>query len=438
MFYGLCKRWRQLLPVEIFAKTEQKDVHWDVPYVEIVDQPRFAWRGFMLDGLCGIFRALEFVKRLIDLMAMHKLNLLHWHLSDDDGFRIKIKSYPKLTEVGGWRGTECKLPNTQRGEKFARYGGFYTQEQIRDIVAYAAARHINILPEIDMPGHSGAAATAYPEILCEGKHTGHVWCSGREENYQMLDAIVGELAELFPFEYIHIGGDEVNHQAWAGCPRCKALMNREKFTSLSQLQGYFIRRYEKILSKHGRKMIGWEEIANDGLSRDSAIVAWHSGEPGYKALAAGRDVVFAPGPFCYFDMKESARDTWGHTWAGHRPLVESLLLRSVRPAGADREAEIARVGRAGLSVDRVHHLPRTGRLQDLAAAMRPGRSGLDSAVPPQFHRVHGSPRSGAASAVEAIGRGVSRARSGGKVNGNRAGAMWRRPNCGWTNRRVGL
>lgn len=136
----------------------------------------------------------------------------------------------------------------------------------------------------------------------------------------MLDAIVGELAELFPFEYIHTGGDEVNSRAWAGCPRCKALMNREKFTSLSQLQGYFIRRYEKILSKHGRKMIGWEEIANDGLSRDSAIVAWHSGEPGYKAVAAGRDVVFAPGPFCYFDMKESASDTWGHTWAGIVPL----------------------------------------------------------------------------------------------------------------------
>ena len=318
VFYGM-QTLRQLLPVQVYASTKQENVEWKVPCVEIVDQPRFGWRGFMLDD-SRHFQGAEFVKRLIDLMAMHKLNLLHWHLSDDDGFRIEIKSYPKLTEVGGWRGSECELKNTQKGETFTRYGGFYTQEQIRDIVAYAAARHINILPEIDMPGHSGAAATAYPEILCQGKSTGHVWCAGRDENYKMLDAIVGELADLFPFEYIHVGGDEVNSRAWAGCPRCKALMNREKFTSLGQLQGYFIRRYEKIVSKHGRKMIGWEEIANDGLSRDSAIVAWHSGEPGYKALAAGRNAVFAPGPFCYFDMKESANDTWGHTWAGIVPL----------------------------------------------------------------------------------------------------------------------
>ena len=227
VFYGI-QTLRQLLPVQIFAKTEQKGIQWKIPCCEIVDQPRFGWRGFMLDD-SRHFLGAEFVKRLIDLMAMHKLNLLHWHLSDDDGFRIEIKSYPKLTEVGGWRGTQCKLPNTQRGEKLARYGGFYTQEQIRDIVAYAAARHVNIMPEIDIPGHSGAAAVAYPEILCEGKTTGHVWCVGREENYKMLDRMVGELAELFPFEYIHIGGDEVNHRAWAGCPRCKALMERENY-----------------------------------------------------------------------------------------------------------------------------------------------------------------------------------------------------------------
>ncbi len=293
VFYGI-QTLRQLLPVQIFAKTEQKGIQWNIPCCEIVDQPRFGWRGFMLDD-SRHFRGEDFVKRLIDLMAMHKLNLLHWHLSDDDGFRIEIKSYPKLTEIGGWRGTQCKLPNTQRGETFTRYGGFYTQEQIREIVAYAAARHVNIMPEIDIPGHSGAAAVSYPEILCEGKSTGHVWCVGREENYEMLDRMVGELAELFPFEYIHVGGDEVNHRAWAGCGRCKALMEREKLSSLGQLQGYFIRRYEQILRKHGRKMIGWNEILNDGLSKDSAIVAWQNDKWGYQAVAAGRNAVFVPG-----------------------------------------------------------------------------------------------------------------------------------------------
>ena len=221
------------------------------------------------------------VKRLIDLMAMHKLNLLHWHLSDDDGFRIEIKSYPKLTEIGGWRGTQCKLPNTRPGERHARYGGFYTQEQIRDIVAYAAARHVDIMPEIDIPGHRRGGRCLSGNPLRKEKTKGHVWCVGREENYKMLDSMVDELAKLFPFEYIHIGGDEVDHRAWAGCPRCKALMEREKIPSLGQIQAYFTRRYDEILHKHGRKMIGWNEILHDKLPKDSAIMAWQNDVPGY-------------------------------------------------------------------------------------------------------------------------------------------------------------
>jgi hexosaminidase len=318
VFYGI-QTLRQMLPEQIFASAEQKNVQWKIPCATISDQPRFAWRGFMLDD-SRHFLGAEYAKRLIDLMAMHKLNLLHWHLSDDDGFRIEIKSYPKLTEVGGWRGTECKLPNTRPGETHRRYGGFYTQEQIRDIVAYAAARHIDIMPEIDIPGHSGAVAVSYPEILCQGKTKGNVWCVGREENYTMLDRMVAELAYLFPFEYVHIGGDEVNSRAWSGCPRCKALMAREKIASLGQIQGYFTHRYEEILRKHGRKMIGWNEILNDKLSKDSAIMAWESDKPGYKAAAGGWDVVFCPGQHCYLDMKESRLDTWGQMWAGIVPL----------------------------------------------------------------------------------------------------------------------
>jgi hexosaminidase len=318
VFYG-AQTFRQLLPPQIFASSVQSGIEWKAPCVEIIDQPRFGWRGFMLDD-SRHFLGAEYVKRLIDLMAMHKLNVFHWHLSDDDGFRIEIKSYPKLTAIGGWRGTECKLRNTRPGETFARYGGFYTQDQIREIVAYAAARHVNIMPEIDIPGHSGAAAVAYPEILCEKNQSGDVWCAGREENYQMLDAIVGELAELFPFEYIHVGGDEVDHKVYSRCGRCMALMKREKISSLAGIQAYFIHRYEEIVRKHGRKMIGWNEILNDKLSKDSAIVSWTGLDPGYRAAAGGWDVVFAAGPHCYFDMKESPRDTWGHSWAGIIPI----------------------------------------------------------------------------------------------------------------------
>jgi hexosaminidase len=335
VFYG-AQTLRQLLPVQVFARTKQSGVEWKMPCVEIADQPRFAWRGFMLDD-SRHFLGADYVKRLIDLMAMHKLNLLHWHLSDDDGFRIEIKSYPKLTEIGGWRGTQCPLPNTRPGERHARYGGFYTQEQIRDIVAYAAARHIDIMPEIDVPGHSGAAAVAYPEILCEGSKSGNVWCAGREENYKMLDAMVGELAQLFPFAYIHVGGDEVDHKAWANCPRCKALVKTQEFSKLAQIQGYFIHRYEEIVRKHGRKMIGWNEILNDKLSKDSAIVAWTGVEPGYRAAAGGWDVVFAAGPHCYFDMKEAARDTWGHSWAGIIPLSKVYAFDPLSRPGLTAE-----------------------------------------------------------------------------------------------------
>ena len=196
VFYGM-QTLRQLLPAQIFATSVQNGVRVEIPCVEIVDQPRFAWRGFMLDD-SRHFQGGEYVKRLIDLTAIHKLNLLHWHLSDNNGFRIEIKSYPKLTEIGGWRGTQCKLPNTQHGETFDRYGGFYTQEQIRDIVAYAAARHINIMPEIDMPGHSGTAAAAYPEILCEGKHTGHVSCAGPRRELQNARRRGGRAGRALP------------------------------------------------------------------------------------------------------------------------------------------------------------------------------------------------------------------------------------------------
>ena len=346
-FYGM-QTLRQLLPVQVFASAKQSGVEWKVPCCEIVDQPRFAWRGFMLDD-SRHFLGAEYVKRLIDLMAMHKLNLLHWHLSDDDGFRVEIKSYPKLTEVGGWRGTECKLPNTRPGERHARYGGFYTQEQIRDIVAYASARHIDIMPEIDIPGHSGAAAVAYPgEILCEGKTKGTTsGAPDAKRTTRCWTRWVDELAKLSP------SSTSLHRRRRSGPPLqpgarlpalhpARPLMEREKIASLGQIQAYFTRRYDEILHKHGRKMIGWNEILNDKLPKDSAIMAWQNDVPGYKAASGGWNAVFAPGQHCYLDMKESRDDTWGMTWAGIVPLSAVYNYDPLARPGLTDE-QIARV-----------------------------------------------------------------------------------------------
>jgi len=322
VFHGI-QTLRQLLPVEIFASTVQSGVSWRIPCVEILDEPRYAWRGFMLDESRHIIGA-DYIRKLIDLMAMHKLNVFHWHLSDDDGWRIEIKAYPKLTEVGGWRGSQCAVPNTRPGETHEHYGGFYTQEQIREIVAYAAARHVRIVPEIDVPGHSLAAIAAYPEILCENAAgtaasrgvKANVWCAGREENYRMLGRIVSELADLFPGECIHIGGDEVKHDLWQNCPRCQALAAAHGFSGGAAIQNYFVGRMEKIVQGLGCRTVGWNEIFNTGLAADTAIMAWTAAGPGYEAIRQGWDTVFVPGASAYFDMKESPSDTFGHTWAG--------------------------------------------------------------------------------------------------------------------------
>ncbi|OYV03933.1 MAG: hypothetical protein CFE26_19565 [Verrucomicrobiales bacterium VVV1] len=277
LFHGI-QTLRQLFPPAAFSRTKVDGVEWSAACTRIKDQPRFGWRGFMLDESRHFFGP-DYVKHLLDAMAARKLNVFHWHLTDDDGWRIEIKSWPKLTEIGAWRGTECKLPNTREGETHNRYGGFYTQEQIREIVAYAAERHIDILPEIDLPGHCLAVTTAYPETLpTVGDDTvsvqgvkSNVISPAREENYRMVDDIMREVASLFPFQYIHIGGDEVNHEAWSKDPAVKELMTREKLANLSAVQNHFTRRLETIIGSHQRRMIGWNEILGGGKLRERRL-----------------------------------------------------------------------------------------------------------------------------------------------------------------------
>lgn len=331
LFYG-AQTFRQLLPAAAFSRGPVKQIDWSVPCLAIEDQPRFVWRGFMLD-VSRHFFSIDYLKKLVDDMAACKLNLLQLHLTDDDGWRVEIKKYPKLTEVGAWRGTACTLPNTRQGETHARYGGFYTQRQLKELVAYAKARNIEIMPEVDLPGHALAIAKAYPQTL-PSKLSDAVSAQGfsanaispaKEPNYQMIDDIIGEIASIFPFAYIHIGGDEVNHKVWEVCPEIKQLMEKEKLANLHQVQVHFTRRLEGILAKHARKMIGWQEIADDRLNKQTAIMAWIGPEPGWNAAKRGTPAVLAPGGSFYFDMgyPNAEDEPPAHWWAGQVGLARA-------------------------------------------------------------------------------------------------------------------
>lgn len=355
LFHGL-QTLRQLLPPAAFSKSKVTGTDWSIGCVSIDDKPRFGWRGFMLDESRHFFGA-DYVKRLLDVMAARKLNVFHWHLSDDDGWRIEIKSWPKLTGIGAWRGTECALPNTREGETFKRYGGFYTQEQIRGIVTYAKERHIEIMPEIDLPGHCLAVTTSYPETLPGGSDTGvsaqgvksNVISPARMENYQMVDDIIREVAALFPYPYIHVGGDEVNHNAWSKDPKIKELMEREKLPNLSAVQNHFTRRLDYILEKHQRQMVGWNEILGGGkLRQNTTVMSWTGTGPGFGAAKAGHPVLMTPGPYCYFDMGYGGpNEPKSHWWAGNIETSKVYSFDPVAGGSLDEKQQANLIGTQG-------------------------------------------------------------------------------------------
>ncbi|MCL2728315.1 MAG: beta-N-acetylhexosaminidase, partial [Bacteroidales bacterium] len=317
LFYGV-QTLLQLLPPVVYSGQVMGWEEWTIPCVSIKDYPRFGYRGFMLD-VSRQFYDVATVKRYLDWMAVHKLNVFHWHLTDDNGWRLEIKKYPKLTQLGGWRGPNEVLPPTY-GSGGKRYGGFYTQQEIKDIVAYAQKLHINIIPEVDLPGHAKAAVATYPEIRCESNDLSlsvngenlNLWCVGREANYKMLEGIIAEMAKLFPWEYIHIGGDEVNPAPWKECPHCQALFAKEGMTDIMDLQTYFVKIMEQIVHKYGKKMIGWDEIIDRGsLHPSTAVTAWRSPRKELEAIQKGHAVVMQPGSYTYLDMKQSPQER-GH------------------------------------------------------------------------------------------------------------------------------
>ena len=348
LFYGV-QTLRQLLPPQIEQREVVADVSWEAPCVVITDRPRFGWRGMHLDVGRHMF-PVEFVKKYIDLMALHKMNTFHWHLTEDQGWRIEIKKYPRLTEVGSRRAA-TPIPSDRRKLDGKPYGGYYTQEEVKEVVAYARERFITVVPEIEMPGHSVAALAAYPELGCTGgpyevrQYWGiakDVYCAGNEKVYAFLEDVLTEVMELFPSEFIHIGGDECPKDRWEECEKCQAMIEKQGLEDEHELQSYFVTRIEKFLNSHGRRMIGWDEILEGGLAPNAAVMSWRGMEGGIEAASMGHDVVMSPTSHCYFDYYQSQnREEEPPAIGGFLPLETVYDFEPVP---------------GGLAEDKTHHI----------------------------------------------------------------------------------
>ncbi len=337
IFYGM-QTLRQLLPPQVYSNKRARRESWPIPCLVVRDFPRFSWRGLHLD-VARHFFSLEFVKRYIDLMSLHKFNVLHWHLNDDQGWRWQVKKYPRLTSVGAWRSGDTPGEWFYFGYEYPgskAYGGFYTQAQLKEIVAYAQQRHVNILPEIEMPGHSECSLVAYPEYACpveppadaEGGERApgargwikNVYCAGNDATFAFINDILDEAIAVFPFEYVHVGGDEVAKGLWERCPSCQARIKAEGLKDENELQGYFMRRVDEHLRARGRKLIGWDEIVEGGLPPGATVTSWRGTSNGIEAAKMGYDVVMAPSSHLYFDAVQGPSENEPKA-IGYRPLT---------------------------------------------------------------------------------------------------------------------
>lgn len=343
-FYALQTLVQLIPPQEIKSLKEAPQRSFIIPCVYVKDNPRYDWRGMHLD-VCRHFFPISFVKRYIDLIAAYKMNTFHWHLTDDQGWRIEIKKYPKLTEVGAWRnGT---LIGKYSDKKFddIRYGGSYTQKEIKEVVAYAAKRHVTIIPEIEMPGHSLAAIASYPWLSCTGKNQevaqswgvfDDVYCT-KDSTFKFLEDVLTEVMALFPGNYIHIGGDECPKTRWKTCPNCQALMKKENLKNEDELQSYFIKRIEKFVNSKGKQIIGWDEILEGGLAPNAAVMSWRGTEGGITAAKQKHSVVMSPGKPCYFDHYQSRDKTSEPLAIGGFNPVDSVYNYNPTPTNLSAE-----------------------------------------------------------------------------------------------------
>lgn len=348
-FYGI-QSLLQLLPAEIFETKIQDNIELLIPFVEIEDSPRFEWRGMHLD-VCRHFFSVEFIKKYIDYLAIHKMNTFHWHLTEDQGWRIEIKKYPKLTEVSAFRNETIIGHNSTVPQKFdgKRYGGFYTQDDIRDVVKYASDRFITVVPEIELPGHSIAALSAYPELSCTGGPfdvrttwgiSDDIYCAGNEKTFEFLENVLSEVVDLFPSKYIHIGGDEAPKDRWKECKQCQTRIKNEGLHDEHELQSYFITRMEKFLNSKGKHIIGWDEILEGGLAPNAVVMSWRGNEGGIAAAKSKHKVVMSPYSHCYFDYYQTeSRESEPLAIGGFLPLEKIYSFNPVPPELTEDEGK---------------------------------------------------------------------------------------------------
>ena len=345
LFYGV-QSLLQLLPTKVM---DQEAGSLAVPCVKITDVPRFPYRGMHLD-VGRHFFPISFIKKYIDLLALHKFNTFHWHLTEDQGWRIEIKKYPKLTEIGSVRKESLVGHYRDQPHQFdgTPYGGFYTQEEVKEIVAYAQSRYVTIIPEIEMPGHSRGALAAYPELSCTGGphevavlwgvHE-DVYCAGNDQVFAFLEDVLTEVITLFPGTYIHIGGDECPKARWEVCDKCQARIQAEGLKDEHELQSYFIRRIEKFLLSKGRRIVGWDEILEGGLAPEATVMSWRGMEGGIEAAKQGHDVIMTPTSHCYFDYYQGDKETEPLAIGGLTPLDK---VYAFEPVPAELTPEEAR------------------------------------------------------------------------------------------------
>ncbi|UNY99198.1 glycoside hydrolase family 20 protein [Zhouia spongiae] len=392
--YGI-ETLRQLLPVAVEKNTVSADVSWEVPNVNIADAPRYKWRGLMLDVSRHFFEK-DYVMKTIDRLSYLKMNTLHLHLVDDQGWRIEIKKYPKLTEVGAYRvDQEDKHWNARpraKADEKGTYGGFYTQEDIKEIVAYAEKRGITVVPEIEMPAHVSSAVAAYPSLSCFetpiSVPSGGLWpitdiyCAGKESTFEFLENVLVEVMDLFPSKYIHVGGDEATKTNWEKCPHCQKRIKAEGLENVEELQSYFIKRMERFISSKDRILIGWDEILEGGLAPGATVMSWRGVKGGLEASEQGHDVVMTPGSHCYFDHYQGPQDSEPAAWGGYTPLSKVYEFDPTVDGMSDEQAKHVLGGQANLwaeyipDTDQSEYMiyPRIAALSETLWSPKEGRS----------------------------------------------------------------
>ena len=338
LFYGM----QALLQLMQPASTGS----YSVPSVEIEDTPRFAYRGLMLD-VSRHFSTKEFIKKQIDALAYYKINRLHLHLTDAAGWRLEIKKYPLLTDFAAWRTDPTWKKWWNGGRKYLRYdepgasGGYYTQDDIREILEYARQHYITVIPEIEMPSHSEEVLAAYPQLSCSGEpYKNSDFCVGNEETFTFLENVLTEVMELFPSEYIHVGGDEAGKSAWKTCPKCQKRMKDEHLANVDELQSYLIHRIEKFLNNHGRRLLGWDEILQGGIAPNATVMSWRGEEGGIAAVTSGHHAIMTPGAYCYLDSYQDAPYSQPEAIGGYLPLKK---VYAYDPVPASLTAEQAKL-----------------------------------------------------------------------------------------------